>query len=67
MNNLIDDITIIASRVCDNQLEKLRLEEELLISFIRKTTNNPNLRAKADALIRVKQINKLQIKLLGGE
>jgi hypothetical protein len=67
MNNLIDDITIIAGRVCDNQLEKLRLEEELLISFIRKATNKTNLRTKADALIRVKQINKLQIKLLGGE
>ncbi len=67
MNNLINDITIIASRVCDNQLEKLRLEEELLISFIRKTTNKTNLKTKADALIRVKQINKLQIKLPGGK
>ena len=65
MNNLINDISKIARSVCDNQLEQLRLEEELLISFIRKTANN-NLKTKTEALQRVKKINQLQIKILGG-
>lgn len=65
MDNLIEDIRKIARRVCTNQLERLRIEEELLISFIRNSSQN-NISTKALALRRIKQINALQIKILGG-
>ena len=66
INTLLNDINKVSRNVCENQLEQLRLEEELLVNLIRKPAVKTNLGAKSKAIQRVKEINKLQLALLGG-
>ena len=61
---MIDEIRKISRRVTTNHLEQLRIEEELLILFIRN--QDVSIASKTEALIRIKLINKEQIEILGG-
>jgi hypothetical protein len=60
-----ESIRQISLVVGSDDLSRLRIEEELLVMLVR----NPgvNLKVKAGALVRIKEINKLQLKLLGAE
>lgn len=63
MSKLIEEIHKIVRQVEDKEINRLRLEEELLTAL----AQNPNqsLAVKSEALRRVGRINKLQLELLG--
>lgn len=63
INALVLEIQQITHQICDDDLTRLRLEEELLVTFIKNKSGRLN--EKKEAIERVKLINKMQLKLLG--
>lgn len=61
---LIIDIHKVAVRVSNQRIEQLRMEEELLTSLVRNISEK-DLKLKTEAFTRIKQINKMQLELLG--
>ena len=51
--------------VTNNKLDQLRMEEELLIMMVKSSKHS--IKLKTIAFERIKNINRDQIKLLGGE
>lgn len=60
----LEQIRNVANLVSEDQLTKLRLEEELLINLVRKPSYL--LADKVKVMERIKEINKKQIEILGG-
>jgi hypothetical protein len=61
--SLTETIKKVCEQVCDDELTRLRLEEEILITMIK--SQRQSLQSKSEALSRIKAINKLQLKVLG--
>jgi hypothetical protein len=61
--NFIDNIRQISLVVACDDLSRLRIEEELLVMLVRKPS--VSLKIKTEALARIKEINKLQLRVLG--
>ena len=59
----LNEIRKIAMLVTETKLEQLRMEEELLVSFVKK--KSVQLKDKQKALVRIKEINKHQLTMLG--
>ncbi len=59
----LEKIREVSSRVSNNALERLRIEEELLISLVRNSSVAMTL--KSSAFTRIKDINMKQLELLG--
>jgi hypothetical protein len=59
----LDKIRDVARTVSNNPLERLRIEEELLINLVRN--NSAGNSVKAIAFTRIKDINKTQLEILG--
>lgn len=54
----------LSRRIADNNLEPLRVEEEILIPFI--INQNVSMAASTDAIVRARLTDKEQIEILGG-
>ncbi len=63
--DLLDQIKKITKRITKVQLEQLLLEEEMLLMVVRSTDKTKTLELKSSAFKRMKEINKLQLELLG--
>lgn len=62
-NKYLEVIKTTAKLVSDDELIQLRIEEELLINFVKK--QDVSLCVKKEAFERVKEINHSQLRLLG--
>lgn len=62
--NLQEQIRKICAQICNDELTQLRLEEELLITFVK--SQKLGLAKKAAAFERMNAINRRQIEILGG-
>jgi hypothetical protein len=60
----LEQIRSTAALVTEDELTKLRLEEELLICLVRK--NGLSLDSKKKIMERIKEINRREIEILGG-
>lgn len=60
----LEQIRATAGLVTEDELTKLRMEEELLILLARKT--GISLDSKKKIMERIKEINRREIELLGG-
>lgn len=60
----LEQIRSTANLVTEDELTKLRLEEELLICLVRK--NGLSLDSKKRIMQRIKEINRREIEILGG-
>jgi hypothetical protein len=60
----LEQIRSTANLVTEDELTKLRLEEELLICLVRK--NGLSLDSKKKIMERIKEINRREIEILGG-
>ena len=60
----LEQIRTVASLVTEDELTKLRMEEELLILLARKT--GISLDSKKKIMERIKEINRREIEILGG-
>lgn len=60
---IIEEIKKISSLITDDELSKLRIEEEMLTMLVR--CSKFNLQSKKKAFTRIEQINKLQLQILG--
>jgi len=60
----LEQIRSTAGLVTEDELTKLRLEEELLICLVRK--NGLSLDSKKKIMERIKEINRREIEILGG-
>lgn len=60
----LEQIRSVANLVAEDELTKLRLEEELLVVLARK--HGLALDSKRKICERIKEINKKQIEILGG-
>lgn len=63
MSKYLEVIKTTAKLVSDDELIQLRIEEELLINFVKKS--DISLTIKKDAFERVKEINHMQLRILG--
>jgi hypothetical protein len=61
--SLTNEIKNICNQLCDDELTKLRLEEELLITMVK--SSKQRLKTKTEAFERIKAINKRQLQILG--
>lgn len=64
MSTYLEQIRTVASIVTEDELTKLRMEEELLILLARK--NGISLDSKRRIMERIKEINRREIEILGG-
>jgi hypothetical protein len=64
MSTYLEQIKTVASIVTEDELTKLRMEEELLILLARK--NGISLDSKRRIMERIKEINRREIEILGG-
>lgn len=60
----LEQIRTVASLVTEDELTKLRMEEELLILLARKS--GIALESKRKIMERIKEINRREIEILGG-
>ena len=63
MDKILDQIREVARHITEDDLTCLRMEEEMLLVFIKKTST-PN-RLKISAFSRIKEINRKQLELIG--
>lgn len=61
--NIVDQISIIAVSVTEAEIDKLRIEEELLLMIVK--TSKHSLTVKSAAFDRLKRINVKQLELMG--
>ena len=61
--SLINEIRTMCNQLCNDELTKLRLEEELLITLVKG--QKQNLKVKTEAFERIKAINRRQLEILG--
>lgn len=61
--NILSQIKAVCSKISDDELTKLRLEEELLITLVK--CQKQNLTIKKEAFQRITDINKKQLTLIG--
>jgi len=59
----IKEIQTLCFRITDSKLEALRLEEELLLNLVK--CKKISLKIKKEAFVRVTDINRQQLKLIG--
>lgn len=60
---ITDQIKSISTQISDDELSRLRIEEELLIMLVRSSKHS--LKIKSEAFERIKTINTKQLDLLG--
>jgi hypothetical protein len=63
-SKFLNTIALVAQTISNDELVRLRLEEELLIHLIKNPDRD--LSIKTEAFVRLKSINERQMKLLGG-
>lgn len=63
MSNKLEQIRKTVAFACELNFDRLRMEEEILISFVKNSNNSMN--EKGEAFKRIKEINKLQLEILG--
>jgi len=61
--HIVNEIREVCRQICDTDLDRLRLEEELLIQLVKSRKHKLN--TKQHAFSRIDEINKQQRQLLG--
>ena len=61
--NKVKEIRTITNKICESLLDKLRLEEEMLLMLVKNT--QVSLDEKTEAFERIKEINMKQLEVLG--
>jgi hypothetical protein len=60
----LNTLTMVSQAISNDELVRLRIEEELLIHLIKNPERDMHI--KAEAFVRLRLVNERQMKLLGG-
>lgn len=63
MSNIMKEIENLCNRISSSKIDGLRIEEELLLMLVRN--ESVGLGVKSEALCRMREINRRQLKILG--